>query len=203
MNQTQEKVITSARVEAKSFHALLAGALTHASKDESLRALNGVYLWREDSKVKAMSTDRFRLIEGEIEGEGEGEGESSPIRLAYDDAKALTASLSKVKGYGKVELTLAGDLVSAVVGGSTLTYTAHADTPPPYSHLFPTENMYPAHMPHASFNPSFFADYGKIVGKKGQVVIKQYKENHAYEIEIVGDLEGVSWKALLMPMRKI
>ena len=199
MNQTQEKVITSARVEAKDLHALLSGALTHASKDESLRALNGVYLWREGSKVKAMSTDRFRLIEGEIEGEGEGE--SSPIRLAYDDAKSLISSLSKVKGYGKVELTLAGDLVSAVVGGSTLTYTAHADTPPPYAHLFPSEDMKAIDFPYVSMNPSFFADYAKIIGKKGQVVIRQYKADHAYEIILKGDLEGVSWKALLMPMR--
>ena len=201
MNQTKEKVITSARVEAKDLHALLAGALTHASKDSTMPKLYGIYISAEGSKVKAMSTDRFRLIEGEIEGEGEGE--SSPIRLAYDDAKSLISSLSKVKGYGKVELTLAGDLVSAVVGGSTLTYTAHADTPPPYAHLFPTEGAEPIAMPHVSFNPTFFSDYGKIAGKRAQVIVKQYKENHAYEIVMNGDLKGVSWKALLMPMRKI
>jgi len=200
MNEVQEKVITSARIEAKALHALLSGALTHAHKGDDLPRLNGVYLWREGSKVKAMATDRFRLIEGEIEGEGEGE--SAPIRLSYDDVKALISTLSKEKR-GRVEITLAGDLVSVKVGGSTLTYTAHADTPPPYAHLFPSEDQTPIDMPYISFNPSFFADYGKIVGKKGQVIVKQYKENHAYEIELNGDLESVSWKALLMPMRKI
>lgn len=198
MNQTQEKVITSARVEAKALHALLAGALTHAHKGEDLPRLNGVYLWREGGKIRAVATDRFRLIVGEIESEGEGE--SSPIRLAFDDAKTLVSTLSKEKR-GKVELTLAGDLVSVVVGGSTLTYTAHADDFPPYAHLFPAEGVEPIAMPYISMNPTYFADYGKIVGKRAQVVVKQYKENHAYEIDLRGDLGGVSWKALLMPMR--
>jgi DNA polymerase III sliding clamp (beta) subunit (PCNA family) len=197
MNEVQEKVITSAKVEAKTFHALLSGALTHASKDETMPKLFGIYLSAEGGKVKAMATDRFRLIEGEIEGEGEGE--SAPIRLAYDDAKALISTLSKEKG--KVELTLAGDLVSVKVGGSTLIYTAHADTPPPYAHLFPGQDQTPIDMPYISLNPSYFADYGKIAGKKAQVIVKQYKENHAYEIVLNGDLNGVSWKALLMPMR--
>lgn len=199
MNQTQEKVITSARVEAKTLHALLAGALTHAHKGEDLPRLNGVYLWREGGKIKAVATDRYRLIVGEIESEGEGE--SSPIRLAYTYAKDLSSKLSKEKG--KVELTLAGDLISIVLTGGTFTYTAHADDFPPYAHLFPAEGVEPIAMPYVSFNPSYFADYGKIAGKKAQVIVRQYKENHAYEIELNGDLEGVSWKALLMPMRKI
>jgi DNA polymerase III sliding clamp (beta) subunit (PCNA family) len=194
----KEKTITHATVEVKSFHALLSGALTHASKDSTLSRLYGVYLSREGSKIKAIATDRYRLIVGEIESEGEGE--SSPIRLAFDDAKALISTLSKEKR-GRVEITLAGNLISVVVGGSTLTYTAHADDFPPYVHLFPAEGVEPIAMPYISMNPSFFADYGKIVGKRGQVIVKQYKENHAYEIDLRGDLGGVSWKALLMPMR--
>jgi hypothetical protein len=160
----------------------------------------GIYLSAEGGKVKAMSTDRFRLIEGEIEGEGEGE--SDPIRFAYDDAKSLISTLSKEKR-GKVEVTLAGDLISVKVGGSTLTFTAHADTPPPYAHLFPNEEMKAKviEFPYVSMNPSLFADYGKIVGKKGHVIVRQYQADRAYEITLKGDLQGVSWKALLMPMR--
>jgi len=56
-------------------------------------------------------------------------------------------------------------------------------------------------MPHVSFNPSFFADYGKIAGKRGQVTVRQYGENKAFEIVLGGDLEKVTWRALLMPMR--
>ena len=200
MNQTKEKVITNALVEAKHLHALLSGALTHSSKDETIPKIYGIYLSAEGGKVKAMATDRFRLIEGEIEGEGEGE--SDPIRFAYDDAKSLISTLSKEKR-GRVEVTLAGDLISVKVGGSTLTFTAHADTPPPYAHLFPTEEMKAKviEFPHVSFNPSFFADYAKIIGKSGHVIVRQYKADHAYEIDLRGDLGGVTWRALLMPMR--
>lgn len=198
MNEVKEKVITSAKVEADDLHALFSGALTHASKDETMPKLNGIYLSSEEGRIVARATDRFRLIVGSIESEGEGE--SAPIRLAYNDAKALISTLSKEKR-GKVELTLAGDLVSVVVGGSTLTYTAHADEFPPHAHLFPNETMKPIDFPYVSMNPSFFADYAKIVGKKGQVVIRQYKADHAYEIDLRAERGGVSWKALLMPMK--
>lgn len=200
MNSTQEKTIANASLEAKAFHALLSGALTHSGKDESLPRLFGVYLWREGGKIKAVATDRYRLIVGEIESEGEGE--SSPVRLAYDDAKALVSTLSKEKkGFSRVEITLAGDILSAKVGASSLTFTTYADELPPYAHLFPQEGAEPMAMPHVSFNPSFFADYGKIAGKKAQVIVRQYGENKAFEIVLDGDLEKVTWRALLMPMR--
>jgi DNA polymerase III sliding clamp (beta) subunit (PCNA family) len=198
MNEVKEKTITSATIEAKALHALLSGALTHAHKGDDLPRLNGVYLSREEGRIVARATDRYRLIVGSIESEGEGE--STPIRLSYDDAKALISTLSKEKR-GKVELTLAGDLVSVVVGGSTLTYTAHADEFPPHAHLFPNETMKPIDFPYVSFNPIFFADYGKIAGKKAQVIIRQYQADRAYEVILEGDLQGVEWKALLMPMK--
>jgi DNA polymerase III sliding clamp (beta) subunit (PCNA family) len=200
MNEVKEKVITSARVEAKALHALLSGALTHAHKGDDLPRLNGVYISREEGRIVARATDRYRLIVGSIESEGEGE--STPIRLSYDDAKALISTLSKEKR-GKVELTLAGDLVSIVVGGSTLTYTAHADEFPPHAHLFPNEEMKAKviEFPYVSMNPSFFADYAKIIGKKGHVIVRQYQADRAYEITLKGDLQDVEWKALLMPMR--
>jgi DNA polymerase III sliding clamp (beta) subunit (PCNA family) len=198
MNEVKEKVITSATIEAKALHALLSGALTHAHKGDDLPRLNGVYLSREEGRIVARATDRYRLIVGSIESEGEGE--SAPIRLSYDDAKALISTLSKEKR-GKVELTLAGDLVSVVVGGSTLTYTAHADDFPPHAHLFPNETMKPIDFPYVSMNPIYFADYGKIAGKKAQVTIRQYQADRAYEVILEGDLQGVSWKALLMPMK--
>ena len=194
----KEKSIVTVTASASLFRDLIAGSLTHAGRDESLPRLCGVYLGREEGRVIAIATDRYRLIEGKIESEGEGE--SKPVRLAYGDAKALSSALAKVKRE-RVEITLAGDIVSVTVSGSTYTYTAHLDDLPPYKHLLPNEGMKPIDFPYVSFNPSFFADYGKIVGKKGQVIVRQYKADHAYEIVLNGDLNGVSWKALLMPMK--
>lgn len=195
MNEVQEKTITSVTVSGSDFRDLIAGALTHASKDETLARLHGVYLGREEGRVIAIATDRYRLIEGKIESEGEGE--SKPIRLAYGDAKALSSALSKVKRE-KVTLTLAGDIVSVTVAGSTYTYTAHLDELPPYRHLFEVSGD-PVAFPAFSINPSFFADYGKIIGKSAGVIVRQWGENKPYHIEIKGTT--VEWRAMLMPVR--
>lgn len=196
MNITQEKVITSASVEASRLGDLIAGALTHASKDKSLPRLNGIYLGREEGKVMAVSTDRYRLIEGKIESEGEGE--AKPVRLSYEDSKALASVLGKAKRWEKATITLAGDIVSVTVSGSTYTYTAHLDELPPYRHLFEVSGD-PVPFPYLSINPSFFADYGKICGKKAHVIVKQYGGDKPYHIEILDS--DVSWRAMLMPMR--
>ena len=191
----KEKTIVTVTVSGSDFRDLIAGALTHAGKDEGLTRLYGIYIGREEGKIIAVATDRFRLIEGKIESEGEGEGK--PVRLAYHDAKALASALAKVKRE-RVSLTLAGDIVSVTVSGSTYTYTAHLDDLPPYRHLMEVSGD-PVAFPYLSLNPSFFADYGKICGKKAQVVVRQYGGDKPYHIEIKDT--PVEWRAILMPMR--
>lgn len=195
MNEVKEKTIATVTVSGSDFRDLIAGALTHASKDETLARLHGVYLGREEGRVIAIATDRYRLIEGKIESEGEGE--SKPIRLAYGDTKALSSALSKVKRE-KVTLTLAGDIVSVTVAGSTYTYTAYLDDLPPYRHLMEVSGD-PVAFPYLSLNPSFFADYGKICGKRAQVIVRQYGGDKPYHIEIFDT--DIEWRAMLMPMR--
>jgi hypothetical protein len=191
----KEKSIVTVTASASLFRDLIAGSLTHAGRDESLPRLCGVYLGREEGRVIAIATDRYRLIEGKIESEGEGE--SKPVRLAYGDAKALSSALAKVKRE-RVEITLAGDIVSVTVSGSTYTYTAHLDDLPPYRHLMEVSGD-PVAFPYLSLNPSFFADYGKICGTKAQVVVRQYGGDKPYHIEIKDT--PVEWRAILMPMR--
>ncbi len=196
MNNTQEKVMTSASVEAPRFHDLIAGALTHASKDKTLPGLNGIYLGREEGKIIAVATDRYRLIEGKVESEGEGE--SKPVRLSYDDAKALASTLSKIKR-GIVTITMAGDIINISASGYTYEIPAHLDELPPYRHFFDDLDRSPVDFPHLSVNPSFFADYGKIIGKRGSVIVRQWGANKPYHIQLTDTT--VEWRAMLMPMR--
>jgi hypothetical protein len=86
-------------------------------------------------------------------------------------------------------------------GASSFTYTLDAGRFPEHQHLFDTGGREALAMPEVSVNPAFFADYAKIAGKKAQVVIRQYKANQAYHVDIIGDESGVTWQALLMPMR--
>jgi DNA polymerase III sliding clamp (beta) subunit (PCNA family) len=192
----KEKTIVTVTASASLFRDLIAGSLTHAGRDESLPRLCGIYIGREEGKMIAVATDRFRLIEGKIESEGEGE--SKPVRLAYGDAKALSSALAKVKRE-RVEITLAGDIVSVTVSGSTYTYTAHLDDLPPYRHLFDEMDRPPVDFPHLSVNPFYFSDYGKIIGKRGSVIVRQYGANKPYHIQLTDTT--VEWRAMLMPMR--
>ena len=192
----KEKSIVTVTASASLFRDLIAGSLTHAGRDESLPRLCGIYIGREEGKIVAVATDRYRLIEGKIESEGEGE--SKPVRLAYGDAKALSSALAKVKRE-RVEITLAGDIVSVTVAGSTYTYTAHLDDLPPYRHFFDELDLPPVAFPHLSVNPSYFSDYGKIIGKRGSVVVRQYGANKPYHIQLTDTT--VEWRAMLMPMR--
>lgn len=192
----KEKEIVSVTLDATLFHDLLAGAMTHSGKDDTLPRLFGVYLGRREGKVIAFATDRYRLIEGSLDSEGEGEG--ALVRLAPHYVKAIIKSLSKAKRWEKVSLTIAGNIVSVSVSGSTYTYTAYLDEHPPYSHLFAVSGD-PVAFPYLSLNPSFFADYGKIAGKKGQVIVRQYGENKPYHVDMPD--ASIAWKALLMPMR--
>ena len=196
MNEVQEKTIATVTVSGSDLYDLISGALTHASKDETLPRLHGVYLAREEGKIIAIATDRYRAIEGKIESEGDGE--SIAVRLAYKDAKALSSALSEVKRE-KATITLAGDIVSVTVGGSTYTYTVNLEEIPPVRHLFDQADQKPVDFPHLSVNPAYFADYAKIVVKGGSVVVRQWAENKPYHIEIKGT--PVQWRAMLMPMR--
>lgn len=195
----KEKSIVTVTASASLFRDLIAGSLTHAGRDESLSRLCGIYIGREEGKIFAVATDRYRLIEGKIESEGEGESE--PVRLTYGDAKDLVSALAKVKGE-RVEITLAGDIVSVTLAGKSAgsrTYTAHLDDLPPYRHLFDELDLPPVAFPHLSVNPSFFADYGKIIGKRGQVIVRQYGANKPYHIQLTDTT--VEWRAMLMPMK--
>ena len=192
----KEKEIVSVTLDATLFHDLLAGAMTHSGKDDTLPRLFGVYLGRREGKVIAFATDRYRLIEGSLDSEGEGEG--ALVRLALPDAKALASALNKAKRWEKVSLTIAGNIVSVSVSGSTYTYTAYLDEHPPYSHLFAVSGD-PVAFPYLSLNPSFFADYGKICGKRAQVVVRQYGGDKPYHVEMPD--ASIAWRALLMPMR--
>jgi DNA polymerase III sliding clamp (beta) subunit (PCNA family) len=65
---SESKILTDTiEVESKALIELLEGALTHSSKDKSLRSLYSVQLESVSGYLLARSTDRYRLIEGRIE----------------------------------------------------------------------------------------------------------------------------------------
>ena len=181
-------------VEGESLRELLEGAITHAHKDKDLPALNAVMLEGEGGYLTARATDRYRLIVGKIEVI---EGEMSPSLISLSDIKRIVALSKDYKLSGKVSLNRIGDLLTVSVNGNSITLTIVEANYPPFNDIFDKGEV--TAIETIAFNPAFFSDYSKIVGKGVQVKVTFNGENKPITIGLVGD--KVEWRALLMPMR--
>jgi len=182
-------------VEGDSLRELLEGAITHAHKDKDLPALNAVMLEGEGGYLTARATDRYRLIVGKIEVI---EGEISPSLVSLSDIKRIVALSKETKISNKVSLTRIGDILTVSAGGNSLTLTiVEANYPPSFDDLLNKGEVTAIEV--IAFNPAYFADYAKIVGKGVQVSVTFKGDKSPMVIGLAGD--KVEWKALLMPMR--
>ena len=181
-------------VEGESLRELLEGAITHAHKDKDLPALNAVMLEGEGGYLTARATDRYRLIVGKIEVM---EGELSPSLISLSDIKRIVALAKEGKISNKVTFNRIGDLLTVSAGGNSLTLTIVEAHYPPFDDVFNKGEV--AAIETIAFNPAFFSDYSKIVGKGVQVKVTFNGENKPITIGLLGD--KVEWRALLMPMR--
>ena len=197
IEQTREGagVSYALEVEGESLRELLEGAITHAHKDKDLLALNAVMLEGEGGYLTARATDRYRLIVGKIEVI---EGELSPSLVSLSDIKRIVALSKDYKLSGRVSLNRIGDLLTVSVNGNSITLTiVEANYPPSFDDLLNKGEV--TAIETIAFNPAFFADYAKIVGKGVQVKVTFNGENKPITIGLLGD--KVEWRALLMPMR--
>ena len=197
IEQTREGagVSYALEVEGESVRELLEGAITHAHKDKDILALNAVMLEGEGGYLTARATDKYRLIVGKIEVI---EGELSPSLVSLSDIKRIVALSKDYKLSGRVSLNRIGDLLTVSVNGNSITLTiVEANYPPSFDDLLNKGEV--TAIETIAFNPAFFADYAKIVGKGVQVKVTFNGENKPITIGLVGD--KVEWKALLMPMR--
>lgn len=189
-------VMNSLTVKAIAVVELLEGASTHADKGKSaLRALSSVQLLGGAGQLIARATDRYRLIEGRVEGEGH----LDHSLIALDDIKRVI-SLAKDSKLALLTLTRVGNLLTVSVSGSAITIQLLDDNyPNSFSDLLNKEER--ESLGSISFNPAFMADYAKIVGKGNAIKVEFQGEKKPMTIILKG--ERVEWKALLMPMRVI
>ena len=188
----------------KDLRDLLTGAvLFTASERDGIQVLNSIALKSEGGLLTAAATDRYRLIEGWTPAYIAKEGEShefEQILIAEKSAKSILSSIKDQKT-GNVTLELSGDTLSVLSENSVNISSLISGTFPPYLHLFEGE---PAAVQEIAFNPSYFADFGKISGKKGGVIVEFRGDKKAIGISFNGDLalSGANWRGLLMPQRK-
>ena len=193
----EDKIVTnSLTVSAMTVVELLEGASTHADKGKSaLRALSSVQVLGGAGQLVARATDRYRLIEGRVEGEGH----LDHSLIALDDVKRVI-SLAKDSKLALLTFTRVGNLLTVSVSGSAITIQLLDDNyPKTFSDLLDKEER--ESLGVISFNPTFMADYAKIVGKGNGIKVEFQGEGKPMTVILKGD--KVEWKALLMPMRII
>jgi len=198
MNKVEDKtlVMDLITVKATALVELLEGAITHADKGkDALRALNSVQILGGAGQLIARATDRYRLIDGRVEGEGH----LSHSLIALDDVKRVI-SLAKDNKFSSLTFTRVGDLLTVSVNGSAITLQLlNENYPNSFSDLLDKQER--ESLGVISFNPAFMADYAKIVGKGNAIKVEFQGEGKPMMIVLKGD--KVEWKALLMPMRII
>jgi DNA polymerase III sliding clamp (beta) subunit (PCNA family) len=190
-------VTDSVTVQGLTLLELLEGASTHADKGKSaLHALNSVQLESEgDGYLSARATDRFRLIEGKVEGDGT----LSPSLIALDDVKRVI-DLVKGNKLARVSLNRIGDLLTVSAAGNSLTLNLmSANYPSTFNDLLNKSER--ESLGETSFNPAFMADYAKIAGKGNAVRVEFTGDRKPIIIHL--PVTKVTWRALLMPMRVI
>ena len=195
----EAKAITSLDVKSDALLELLSGALTHVlPSKEMYPALNSVAIESIDGNLVARATDRYRLIVGTVI---RAQGELAPSLVGESDVKKILSLLKEYKIPVNVTLSRAGDLLSVSVLGNSITIRVIEAS-------FPTADATDKLLDYESnreligevkFNPKFFSDYAKIVGKSQSVGIEFRADNKPMDIHLQGN--GVLWKALLMPMR--
>jgi DNA polymerase III sliding clamp (beta) subunit (PCNA family) len=196
MTTVEEKtlVMNSLTVKAITVIELLEGASTHADKGKSaVYALNSVQILGGAGQLVARATDRYRLIEGRVEGEGH----LDHSLIALDDIKRVI-SLAKDSKLALLTFTRVNNLLTVSVSGSAITIQLLDDNyPKTFSDLLNKEER--DSLGVISFNPAFMADYAKIVGKGNGIKVEFQGKGKPMVIVLKGD--KVEWKALLMPMK--
>jgi DNA polymerase III sliding clamp (beta) subunit (PCNA family) len=196
IEQNKVELSNSVSVQGLTLLELLEGASTHADKGKSaLHALNSVQLLGGAGSLIARATDRFRLIEGKIEGEGH----LDHTLISLDDVKRVMETIKSNK-LARVTLTRIGDLLTVSLDGSSLTLNVlDANYPNSFGDLLNKSER--ESLGETSFNPAYFADYAKIAGKGNAVRVEFTGERKPIIIHL--PVTKVTWRALLMPMRVI
>jgi DNA polymerase III sliding clamp (beta) subunit (PCNA family) len=196
IEQNKVELTNSVSVQGLTLLELLEGASTHADKGKSaLHALNTVQLLGGAGSLIARATDRYRLIEGKIEGEGH----LDHTLISLDDIKRVMETIKSNK-LARVTLTRIGDLLTVSLGGSSLTLNIlDANYPNSFGDLFAKSEGEPSAIEGVAFNPALMADYAKIAGKGNAIKIYFNGDHKPMRVRITGD--KINWRALLMPMK--
>jgi DNA polymerase III sliding clamp (beta) subunit (PCNA family) len=191
-------------INSETLHTLVKGAIVGASKDKTLMGLNVVRVEIREPLVRVVSTDRYRLVIGDINMVEGTVMETGNFNLPLDSAKDLLKALPIKKDSGEVLIELSDDekYVSFTCEGSAGKWSKEYLT---LDSLFPKyESLIPQAFTSTEdicFNPAFMADIAKLPTAPSTPVRMKFTGNNKPMFGTLDGANGVSWSYLLMPVR--
>jgi len=191
-------------LNSETLQALLKGTIVGAGTDKYLPMLNSVRVETRGNTVRVVSTDRYRLVIGEVtvaEGTTVNDG---AFNLYLHHVKDLVKVLPVKKDSGDVNVWLSDDgkHVTFTHNGSVGKFVREHDTAigeyPKYEGLIPKEF---GSIENIGFNPVFLGDIAKLPAEKNtRVDLKFVGENRPMFATLEG-VKNIAWTYMLMPVR--
>ena len=192
-------------LNSETLHTLLKGGMVASGKDKTLPILNSVRVEVREPLVRVVSTDRYRLVYGDVDMPEGISMETGAFNLPLDSAKDLVKMLPSKRDNGNVVIELSDDekYVSFTYEGSegkwNREYPTLAGEFPRYESLIPTvfEGT-----DRISFNPIFMADIAKLPAKDKHTPVRmQLQGANKPMLGTLDGASGISWTYMLMPVR--
>jgi len=192
-------------INSETLHTLLKGGMVASGKDKTLPILNSVRVEVREPLVRVVSTDRYRLVIGDVDMPEGTRMEIGTFNLPLDSVKDLVKMLPTKRDSGNVVIELSDDekYVSFTYEGTdgkwNREYQLLTGEFPRYELLVPTAFE---GTDKISFNPSFMADIAKLPTKDKNTPVRMQLQGA--NKPMLGTLEGasgVAWTYMLMPVR--
>lgn len=191
-------------MESSALYDLVKGGIVASGKDKTLPILNSVKFEVREPLVRVVSTDRYRLVIGDVNLPEGTLMETGEFLLPLDSAKDLVKSLPSKANSGMVTVELSDDskYVSFTYDGGdgkwNREYLLLTGDFVKYESIMPKEFV---DTQEIGFNPALMADIAKLPTDKKTAVVMRFTGIHKPMVGTIQGTNGVSWTYLLMPMR--
>ena len=193
---TSTNTVQGTSINSDVLKDLLNGAVITAHTKPDLRALNSVALRVTGGILRVSSTDRYRLLIGEVTAPEEDLIDQIIIPLT--DVKKILASIKALPKGSKSTVILSryGDLLKVLIGSDTLSVELINDNFPPVDHLFTDDK---GAVDTIQLNADYLAAFAKVPTSGGGQTFTFTGDRKPIRVKINHDV--IKWHGLLMPMR--
>ncbi len=192
---TSTNTVQGTGISSDILQDLFTGAALIAHPKSDLELLNSVALSVAGGILRAVSTDRYRLLIGEVKAPEDDLIDQIIIPLP-DIKKILTSIKALPKGSkSTVIFSRYGDLLKVLIGSDTLSVDLITGNFPPVDHLFTDDK---GAVDTLQLNADYLASFAKVPTNGGGQTFTFTGDRKPIRVKINHEL--ITWRGLLMPM---